>query len=307
MEEVSRDSIDYSRESIEYSRESFEASRESLDINRPAKAPKHYVSIDQLFENNKQWAAKQTARHPNFFKELAQQQKPQILWIGCSDARVPSNQIIKLKPGQVFTHRNIANVVTHTDLNCLSVLSYAVEVLKVKHIIICGHYGCGGVIAAEGNKQYGLIDNWLRHIKDVYNNNREALEAHTGKDRTNLLVELNVARSVANVCNTTIVQNAWANGQELDVQGWAYSIEDGRIRSLGLNISGTKQLDDIFVFENLINQTVIEGHDARYTTLNISKTKDEEEREHLIEQLDHINHDTCPLTRIAPSSRSQDK
>eukprot|EP01127_Copromyxa_protea_P005265 TRINITY_DN151_c0_g2_i1.p1 TRINITY_DN151_c0_g2~~TRINITY_DN151_c0_g2_i1.p1 ORF type:complete len:328 (+),score=67.94 TRINITY_DN151_c0_g2_i1:276-1259(+) len=278
-----------------------------VPVNKPV-VSKTYISIDQLFDNNKHWAEKHTARNPNFFKDLAQQQKPEILWIGCSDSRVPSTQILQLKPGQVFTHRNIANVITHTDLNCLSVLSYAVEVLRVKHIIVCGHYGCGGVAAAEGNKQYGLIDNWLRHIKDVYNNNREALEERPpGKDRTDLLVELNVARSVANVCYTTIVQNAWAKGQELDIQGWTYSIEDGLIRSLGLNISGTDQLDDIFVFENILNQTVVESHDLRSSTLSIASTTSPDERNQLIEKLDHINHDTDEASPLWQLTHNTDK
>jgi len=180
-----------------------------------------------------------------------------------------------LEPGEVFVHRNIANVVLHTDLNCLSVLSYAIEVLKVRHVIVCGHYGCGGVKAAEGKKQYGLIDNWLRHIKDVYSINREALEqVAPGNDRSNLLCELNVARSVANVCHTTIVQNAWSKGQKLDVQGWVYSLEDGYIRALeGLNIAGPSQVDAIFQTESELAQSLAGSvHDRSFSILSASSS-----------------------------------
>jgi len=192
-----------------------------------------------------------TRKDPNFFTGLTHQQTPQILWIGCSDSRVPANQITGLQPGEVFVHRNIANCVLNTDFNCLSVLSYAVEVLRVRHVIVCGHYGCGGVLAAMGNEQFGLIDNWLRNIKDVYSANREKLEELKDmKKKGELLVELNVARSVENVCHTTIIQNAWTKGQELEVHGWCYRLEDGILRDLNLNVSNPEQIYDIFKIRN---------------------------------------------------------
>jgi len=236
------------------------ANNEVIPAKKEPKTTK-YISIEQILENNKLWAERQVEKNPFFFKELCEQQKPQILWIGCSDSRVPSNQILDLEPGQVFTARNIANVVTHTDLNVLSVISYAVEILKVRHIIVCGHYGCGGIIAAETNKQYGLIDNWLRHIKDLYHRNKTALEAiPPGKERSNLLVELNVAQSVDNVCHTTTVQNAWAKGQYLEIHGWVYSLEDGVICPMGLTITGPHQIDAIF---RSFEQEVAESIDIR--------------------------------------------
>ncbi|KAI8993560.1 carbonate dehydratase [Pilobolus umbonatus] len=181
-----------------------------------------------LIDNNKKWAAAVMAEAPDFFSNIANKQEPKILWIGCSDSRVPANHIVQLGPGEIFVHRNIANVVNHTDLNCLSVLQYAVDVLKVEHIIVCGHYNCGGVTAAYGNGQYGLIDNWLRSIKDVYRLHSEEIEAlETDQQRIRKLVECNVINSAENVTHSTIVQNAWANGQSLTVHAWAYDIEDG--------------------------------------------------------------------------------
>lgn len=201
--------------------------------------------LKALFDNNKKWAAEITKTDPQFFKKLSEQQNPEYLWIGCSDSRVPANQIIGELPGTVFVHRNIANIVVHTDLNCLSVIQYAVEILKIKHIIVCGHYGCGGIKAAMENKDHGLIDNWLRHIKDVhryYSNEIEKLETDT--EKSNLLCELNVREQVANVCYTTIVQNAWKNGQELSVHGWIYNINDGILTDLNACVSGPEDIPD---------------------------------------------------------------
>ncbi len=188
--------------------------------------------LQHLFDNNKAWAASIKEKEPDFFRRLSRHQAPKYLWIGCSDSRVPANQIIGLQPGEVFVHRNIANLVVHTDLNCLSVLQYAVEVLKVRHIILCGHYGCGGVQAALENHEHGLIDNWLRHIKDVIRFNPSQFEGLGHKEKLDLLCELNVKEQVTNICNTTIVQNAWKQGRELSVHGWIYSIEDGILRDL---------------------------------------------------------------------------
>ena len=188
--------------------------------------------LKHLFENNRAWAAAIKARDPDFFTSLCRQQAPAYLWIGCSDSRVPANEIIDLPPGEVFVHRNIANVVVHTDLNCLSVIQYAVEVLRVKHIIVCGHYGCGGIRAAMDDRDHGLIDNWLRHIQDVARFNGEQLGALEPARRLDRLCELNVLEQVTNVCNTTIVKDAWRRGAELSVHGWIYNIQDGIIREL---------------------------------------------------------------------------
>ena len=178
------------------------------------------------------WAQAITEKDPEYFQNLSTQQSPEYLWIGCSDSRVPANQIINLSPGQVFVHRNIANVVVHSDLNCLSVIHFAVEVLKVKHIIVCGHYGCGGVMAAMDNKEHGLIDNWLRHIRDVDRFNAKKLEGLGKHERLDALCELNVKEQVTNVCNTPIVQKAWNEGQSLHVHGWIYNIENGLLKDL---------------------------------------------------------------------------
>jgi len=189
-------------------------------------------TLKHLLENNQVWAASIKEKDPDFFTRLSKQQAPEYLWIGCSDSRVPANQITNLQPGEVFVHRNIANVVVHTDLNCLSVLQYAVEVLKVKHIIVCGHYGCGGVKAALENHEHGLIDNWLRHIKDVGRFHKSELAGLSQKEELDLLCELNVKEQVINICNTTIVQNAWKQGRDLSVHGWIYSIENGILKDL---------------------------------------------------------------------------
>ena len=199
--------------------------------------------LKNFFDNNKEWAARIKEADPEFFAKLSKQQDPEYLWIGCSDSRVPANEIVDVLPGTIFVHRNIANVVVHTDLNCLSVIHYAVEVLKIKHIIVCGHYGCGGIQAAMGDKEHGLIDNWLRHIKDVYRYHEEKFDTIDNEtERLNLLCELNVIEQVANVCHTTIVQNAWKSGQELSVHGWIYSIEDGILEDLDVCVSGIDQI-----------------------------------------------------------------
>ncbi len=195
------------------------------------------MKLDQkLFDQNKDWGEKIKLDDPGFFERLSKQQSPEILWIGCSDSRVPANELLQLPPGEVFVHRNIANLVVHTDLNCLSVIQYAVEVLRVKHIIICGHYGCGGIKAALENVQHGLIDNWLRHIKDVYRLYQEQADSCTDmSQKLNFMCELNVIEQVGNVCNTTIVQNAWEKGQQLSVHGLVYSLDDGLLKDLSVS------------------------------------------------------------------------
>lgn len=206
-------------------------------------------SYKRLLQNNKKWVADQLKSDKSFFSDLAQGQTPEYLWIGCSDSRVPANAITGTRPGEMFVHRNIANMVVHSDMNLLSVLSYAVEVLKVKHIIVCGHYGCGGVLAAMGNKQYGLIDNWLRHIKDVYRIHHTQLDAiKDKKERANKFVELNVKEQVLDLGKTSIVQNAWKQKQPLHLHGWVYDIHDGIINDLGVTIRGTKDLHSIYRF-----------------------------------------------------------
>ncbi len=201
-------------------------------------------TLKYLFERNLAWASAIKEKEPEFFSHLARQQAPEYLWIGCSDSRVPANQIVDLPPGEVFVHRNIANVVVHTDLNCLSVIQFAVEVLQVKHIIVCGHYGCGGIKAALDDSEHGLIDNWLRHIKDVIRFNREKLSGLDREEQVNLLCELNVIEQVTNVCNTTIVQNAWKQGADLSVHGWIYNIENGILKGLNSQDGHTiKRLD----------------------------------------------------------------
>jgi|TARA_R110002096_G_scaffold93102_2_gene210067 carbonic anhydrase len=191
------------------------------------------TDIGWLFEQNKTWADNVKKIDPDFFANLADQQRPELLWIGCSDSRVPANQITGLPPGEVFVHRNIANVVVPSDLNCLSVIQFAVEVLGVKHIIVCGHYGCGGVAASMEDKSHGLIDNWLHHIRDVHRLHADELDAITDKKaRQDRLCELNVIEQTANVCNTTIIKNAWAQGKELAVHGIVYSIQNGILKDL---------------------------------------------------------------------------
>ena len=188
--------------------------------------------LNHLFEKNRAWANTMTAQDPKFFQNLADRQKPEYLWIGCSDSRVPANQIIDLAPGDVFVHRNIGNMVVHTDLNCLSVLQYAIEVLEVKHVIVCGHYGCGGITAALENHEHGLVDNWLRHIKDVVRYNSTQFEDLEHPEKLDLLCELNVKEQVVNVCNTTIVRNTWKRGHDLSVHGWIYNLKNGILKDL---------------------------------------------------------------------------
>jgi carbonic anhydrase len=199
--------------------------------------------IEDCFAANRRWAADTVAEDPGFFARLAKLQTPELLWIGCSDSRLPPNEIIGRAPGELFVHRNVANLVEHTDVNCLSVLQYAVDVLQVKHVIVCGHYGCGGVRAAMTAQPLGLIDNWLRHIRDVHLWNRDELAAIEDFDaRANRLAELNVKAQVANVCHTTIVQDAWRRGQPITIHGWIYSLGDGLLRDLGFGIASPEQI-----------------------------------------------------------------
>lgn len=202
---------------------------------------------DQLIENNKKWVAGKLQEDPEYFTSLANGQKPPLLWIGCADSRVPANEITGTKPGEVFVHRNIANMVVHTDMNMLSVLDYAVNVLKVKHVIVCGHYGCGGLEAAMGNKQFGLIDNWLRHIKDVYRMYSKELDKiedhHT---RLRRFVEVNVMEQVYDLAKTSIVQHAWRTGQELELHGWVYDIRNGLVKDLDVTVSDDSNLEEVY-------------------------------------------------------------
>ncbi|CAN5776410.1 carbonate dehydratase [soil metagenome] len=201
------------------------------------------VTPQQLFANNRQWADAIRAKDPDFFKKLASQQSPEYLWIGCSDSRVPANELLGLLPGELFVHRNIANVVVHSDLNCLSVLQFAIDVLGVKHIIVCGHYGCSGVHAALTGRRVGLADNWLRHVQDVHQKHERYLgEVLSPKERTDRLCELNVIEQVVNLCQTTVVQDAWERGQTLTVHGWIYGLQDGLLSELGMSISSPDKL-----------------------------------------------------------------
>lgn len=210
------------------------------------------ADIEKLFENNRKWSQRQLKNDPDFFDRLTTLQTPKFLWIGCSDSRVPANEILGLASGEVFVHRNVANLVINTDINCLSVIQYAVEVLKIEHIIVCGHYGCGGVRAACGNEQFGLIDNWLRTIKDIYAHNKKELEQIKDETaRTDRLCELNVLAQVKNVCHTTIVQNAWARNQELAVHGFIYRLNDGLLHDLlATRITAADQIGKVYRFES---------------------------------------------------------
>jgi carbonic anhydrase len=199
-------------------------------------------TLSHLFESNKAWAKKIREQDPDFFRQLSQQQSPGYLWIGCSDSRVPANQIVGLMPGELFVHRNIANLVVHTDLNCLSVMQFAVDVLKVRHIIVCGHYGCSGVQAALRRTRIGLSDNWLRHIEDVRNKPQKQLtHLGEGSEGHGRLCELNVIEQVANVCQTTIVRDAWERGQPVTVHGWIYGLDDGHLHDLNMTIANTEE------------------------------------------------------------------
>jgi len=206
----------------------------------------------QLLENNKEWVEKSLALDPNYFADLAKGQTPPLLWIGCSDSRVPANEIIGAKPGEVFVHRNIANMVVHSDMNMLSVLDYAVNVLKVKHVIVCGHYGCGGVKAAMGNMSVGIIDNWIRHIKDEYRLHDKYLNSIEDEtERFNAFVEINAKEQVYNLAKTSIVQSAWKNGQDLMLHGWVYGLNSGFVTDLNVNIASNDELDEVYQLSNL--------------------------------------------------------
>lgn len=204
---------------------------------------KNSQALEQLFANNRTWAESMVAQDANFFKRLVSQQAPEYLWIGCSDSRVPANDIVNLLPGELFVHRNVANVVVHTDLNCLSVIQFAIDLLKVKHILVVGHYGCSGVHAALIDKRVGLADNWLRHVKDVHQKHERYLgDAIPSPKRQDRLCELNVIEQVVNVCETTIVQDAWSRGQELTVHGWAYRLDTGLVNDLGMSSSSIEEM-----------------------------------------------------------------
>lgn len=201
----------------------------------------------KILENNRAWVAEKTKNDPEFFSKLAAGQSPPLLWIGCADSRVPANEITGTMPGEVFVHRNIANMVIHSDMNMLSVLDYAVNVLKVRHVIVCGHYGCGGVKAAMGNAHIGLIDNWIRHIKDVYRLHQAELDSLTDEnERFNRFVELNVIEQVWDLAKTSIVQNAWKNGQNLWIHGWVYAIHDGLVKDLNVNYGSNAELPEVY-------------------------------------------------------------
>jgi carbonic anhydrase len=216
--------------------------RAALDLAAAGDSLPAVAGIDDLFERNRAWARAMVAADAGFFTELARRQSPEYLWIGCSDSRVPASQILDLRPGDVFVHRNVANVVVHTDLNCLSVLQYAVDVLRVRHVIVCGHYGCGGVTAALEGARHGLIDNWLRHVADVAESHAAELAPLAHAERLARLCELNVAEQVANVCRTTIVEDAWARGEDVAVHGVVYDLEDGLLRDL--DVSRTRGVAD---------------------------------------------------------------
>jgi len=206
------------------------------------------TELTDLLENNRLWAEGVRAQDPQFFKRLSQQQAPKYLWIGCSDSRVPANQIVGMQPGEIFVHRNVANVVVHADLNCLSVMQFAVDVLKIEHIIVVGHYGCGGVQAALRGERHGLVDNWLRHVADVAQKHDKILAAvELDALRHARLCELNVIEQTLNVCQTTVVQDAWERGQPLSVHGWVYGLHDGRVRDLGMSVAAREHMTDQYL------------------------------------------------------------
>ncbi|MFD2096397.1 carbonate dehydratase [Corallincola platygyrae] len=206
------------------------------------------ANIKQLFENNQRWAERRLNDDPEYFQELAKGQSPNYLWIGCADSRVPAEQLTGLKAGELFVHRNIANQVIHTDLNCLSVMQYAVDVLKVPEIIICGHYGCGGIVAAMNNTKVGLVNNWLLHVRDIYLKNRDKLDQIIDDDeRADRLADLNVIEQVYNTVNSTIIQDAWARGQRVRVHGWIYSVEDGKLQNPGLTIERPEECEELYL------------------------------------------------------------
>ena len=200
-------------------------------------------TLNQLFENNRAWAADMTRQDPDFFRRLSTQQSPHYLWIGCSDSRVPANQVVGLVPGEMFVHRNVANVVVHTDLNCLSAIQFAVDVLRIEHIIVCGHYSCGGILAALQDNKLGLIENWLRHVQDVRAKHRAELDAlETEEKQHDRLCELNVIEQVTNLSRTTVVRDAWSRGQALTVHGWIYDLSDGLLRDLDVSVASEQEV-----------------------------------------------------------------
>ena len=205
------------------------------------------TSISDLFTHNRAWAAEMERERPGFFTNLKSQQKPKYMWIGCSDSRVPANQITGLEPGEVFVHRNVANVVVHSDLNALSTIQFAVEMLKVEHVMVVGHYGCGGVQAALDNVRIGLADNWIRHIQDVRDRHRQLLTSLPEDKRLDALVALNVVEQVVNVCQSTVLQDAWGRGQHISVHGWVYGIHDGLLQDLHITVSGLDGLEALYV------------------------------------------------------------
>ena len=205
------------------------------------------TSISDLFTHNRAWAAEMERERPGFFTNLKSQQKPKYMWIGCSDSRVPANQITGLEPGEVFVHRNVANVVVHSDLNALSTIQFAVEMLKVEHVMVVGHYGCGGVQAALDNVRIGLADNWIRHIQDVRDRHRHLLSSLPEAKRLDALVELNAIEQVVNVCQSTVLQDAWARGQQISVHGWVYGVHDGLLQDLRITVSGLDGLEELYM------------------------------------------------------------
>ncbi|TWV80968.1 carbonate dehydratase [Moraxella sp. VT-16-12] len=209
-----------------------------------------HVTLSDLLNNNQYWAQSLTARDPDYFPRLSKAQSPKYLWIGCSDSRVPANEVVGVMPGELFVHRNVANMVVSTDMNLLSVLQFAVDVLRVEHIIVCGHYGCGGVKAALSQQEYGLIDNWLRPLKGMRYQYREAFEGLTDEEELDLLCQINVKRQVTNICHTTIVQNAWYQGRQLSVHGWIYDMNSGLIEDLDVSISNAQQLASAFIYSH---------------------------------------------------------
>ncbi len=204
------------------------------------------TSIRDLFTHNRAWAAQMERDRPGFFSGLTQQQKPKYMWIGCSDSRVPANQITGLEPGEVFVHRNVANIVVHSDLNALSAIQFAVEMLKVEHVMVVGHYGCGGVQAALDGTRIGLADNWIRHIQDVRDRHRSLLESVAPAQRANALVDLNVIEQVVNVCVSTVMCDAWANGQKVSIHGWAFGVEDGLLQDLHMTVTSTDSIEPLY-------------------------------------------------------------
>lgn len=231
----------------------------------------------RLFENNRAWTDRIQAEDPEFFSKLSHQQAPEYLWIGCSDSRVPANEIVGLLPGELFVHRNVANLVVHTDLNCLSVMQYAVDILKVKHLIVCGHYGCGGVYAALKSMRLGLIDNWVRHLVDVRVKHEEYLAGLTDDDtRCDRLCELNVIEQVSNVCQTTVVQDAWARGQQVSVHSWIYALTDGMLRDLGMSVSSSEELADSY--SNAIEATKRRDEPSHHTHSHLQQASTRQQR-----------------------------